>query len=549
MHSSNELSKRVLQLAQQGYSRLKFLEKLSGIIIEFMECDALEIRLADDELPYSWQYDVSCKHKFLKMSFITDSDNVMIPCQPLSNSEERLCRELLQPRYNPELKYRYTKSSIIIQDSYSEEHFNRSGEETLGDLTSYSSLIYCSFITSRDINGLLVLKSLDKDFFTSDNRIKYENLATSLGIAIAFQRSQYALRERVKELTCLHSMNKLLQANNLELDVISQKLVNMVPGSFQYPEHTSCCLKLENGVFQSHNFRDSSMSITHDIYVQDDKAGELTVFLDDEDDLEFLHEEYDLVQSIAGTCGAILRKLQHEEEKKIVQEQLRHADRLATIGQLAAGIAHELNEPLANILGYSELMQQDMGTENPDLQKIVNSSLYARDVVRKLLIFARQMPTHMKKENLNEVISDSMLILESRLRKSDINLKLSLEKELPPVTADFSQMKQVIINLVVNSEQAITNDGEIEIKTFSRAGSVYLEISDNGIGISQKLLKKIFLPFFTTKQAGDGTGLGLSVVYGIINSHGGKIEVSSELEKGTTFTVSLPCKTTLRNES
>lgn len=545
MRSANEMSRQILQLAQQGHPRRSFLEKISGIILDFLACDALDIRLADTVLPYIWQYDKAGIQVFNDSSFIQDADNSLIPCQSLVNTEENLCADLFQQRYNPELKFYYQKRSILVEDAFTESHYHNDEGMSLGILTGYASLLYISFVTSRNINGLLILKKKEKHFFTRDDEIFCENLATALGIAIAFQRSQYALRERVKELTCLHSMNKLLQENDLELLEIAQRLVNMVPDSFQYPEHTCCRLFLEDMKFASASFKTSASKMKHGIYNERDKIGEIEVFLNNAHDPEFLPEEYDLLESIASTTGAIYRKLKHEEEKSVMREQLRHADRLATIGQLAAGIAHELNEPLANILGYGELMQQELDKSSlaaADLEKIINSSLHARDVVRKLLLFARQMPTNLNAVNLNELVLESLQFLDNRILKNKIELQLQLVEDIAEITADASQIKQLIINLVVNAQQAMPSGGRIRITTLESAGEIILKVKDNGIGMSKKILKKIFLPFFTTKQAGEGTGLGLSVVYGIVNAHAGSIKVDSELEKGSEFTVAFPVR-------
>jgi len=544
MRSTNELSKKILRLAQKGFPRIPFLERLSEIVLKFTECDALDIRLADTDLPYIWSFTQNEVSSFQKSIFVRDNDGNLIPCQSITNAEEYLCNELFQRRYNPELKYYYQKSSILVDDGYHDHHYRIENELDLGNLTGYTSLLYLSFVTSRDINGILVLKSNQKQSFSTDDVIILESLAASLGIAIAFQRSQYALRERVKELTCLHQMNKLLQRKNLEFNEISQQLVDMVPDSFQFPEHTCCWLQFEDAVFKTANFRKSKKKLKSFISVEGEQIGLIEVFLTGKD-IDFLAEEYDLLSSIAVTTGAIYRKLKSEKDKKAMRDQLRHADRLATIGQLAAGIAHELNEPLANVLGYAELMQQELQDTSlaaADLKKIINSSLHARDVVRKLLLFARQMPTNLRAVNLNESVRESIQFLDSRISKYDVELCLELGENLGLITADTSQIKQVIINLVVNAQQAMPNGGKITLTTTQKKDFLILKVKDNGIGMSTKILKKIYLPFFTTKQPGDGTGLGLSVVYGIVNAHEGKIMVNSTLNKGTEFTVILPLR-------
>ena len=232
-----------------------------------------------------------------------------------------------------------------------------------------------------------------------------------------------------------------------------------------------------------------------------------------------------------------------EENRAKLEEQLRQADRLATIGQLAAGIAHELNEPLGVTLGFAQLLKKDIELPKQamqDVEKIERASLHARDVIKKLMVFARQAPPHMTQVNLNSIVEEGLYFLGPRCAKSDIQTKLLLAPNLPEVAADASQLHQVLVNLAVNAIQAMPDGGNLTIQTHSEEGSVTLVVKDTGIGMSKKIRRQIFLPFFTTKDINEGTGLGLAVVHGIITSHNGTIDVKSAPGRGTTFAVSLP---------
>jgi len=228
-----------------------------------------------------------------------------------------------------------------------------------------------------------------------------------------------------------------------------------------------------------------------------------------------------------------------------LQDQLRQADRLATIGQLVAGVAHELNEPLGNILGFAQLAKKDPKLPErsvEDMEKIVKASLYAREVIHKLLLFARQSPPQKTQVNLNQTIEEGLYFLESRCAKAGIELVRELAPHLPEVSADPLQLQQILVNLVVNAVQAMPDGGKLTIKTLGSRDHVWLIIKDTGIGMTEEVKNKLFTPFFTTKDGDQGTGLGLAVVHGIVASHGGSIRVESEAGKGARFEIQLPVR-------
>ncbi|MCF7911984.1 MAG: hypothetical protein K9M99_05615 [Candidatus Cloacimonetes bacterium] len=543
MPKMHELNRRILQYAQQGLSRRAFLEAISAELLEYAGCDALELRLADENLQYVWQIELNQPARYEETRFQLSPEGSLIPCLDNENLNEQVCRDLFRQRYNQELNYYYHTPSILITDTWHNQRYLDADGRSLGETTGYNSLFYLSFATNEEVPGLLVFKKKSQHLINRDEVASYENLAQTLGIAIAFRRSQFALGERVKELTCLHSISKLLHDVELDKDETFRKMVMMIPESFQYPADTGCCLKIGDQVYQSLDYLAGKKNLSCKIYSGRELVGEVIVCLLDTK-LEFLAEEYELLNSIAGATGAIYRKLQSEEEKQEIEERLRLADRMATIGQLAAGIAHELNEPLSNILGYAQLVAADVqsGSEmSQDLDKIISSSLHAREIVRKLLLFARQMPLQKSQVSINEILHESLQIVGSRIRKHSISLKLDLAKDLPEITADSSQLKQVFINLLVNAEQAMPSGGLLEIST--RTGNqdkIKVKIRDTGMGMNRSTLKKIFLPFFTTKKLGEGTGLGLAVVHGIVKAHGGTIKVRSVIDEGTTIILNFP---------
>jgi len=328
--------------------------------------------------------------------------------------------------------------------------------------------------------------------------------------------TEAALRERVKELTCLYSISKIEEQQGLSIGEIAEKVVNLLPPSWQYPELAFGRINIDDTTYTAGTIVQKGPRLTSNIIVGGKKRGEL-----------------------------FIERKQAEAEKKHLQEQIRHADRLATIGQLSAGIAHELNEPLNNIIGYAQLAlnNTDISSQvHEDIEKIKKAALYSREVMRKLFFFARQMPPKKLKVDLNEVVQEGLDFLGSQAVNHEITIDYRPAEPLPEITADSSQITQVVVNIAVNAIQAMAEGGVLTVMTRTDANSVYLTVEDTGTGIDDRIRDKIFLPFFTTKDVNAGTGLGLAVVHGIVTAHGGTISVSSRKGRGSKFEVKLPIR-------
>lgn len=235
----------------------------------------------------------------------------------------------------------------------------------------------------------------------------------------------------------------------------------------------------------------------------------------------------------------IIRDITYQKEKEKLERQLLQADKLATIGQLASGVAHEINNPLGNISLYTQMLLRKTEDENTKakLNVIADEANRAAQIVKGLLDFARQSEIELAPIDINKEIGKVLSILTPQLRE----IKVTKDFEtLPSILGDSGQIEQVMMNLLTNAIQSITENGEIIIRTSIKHDHVEISISDNGCGIPGDILDKIFDPFFSTKEQGKGTGLGLSISYGIIKRHRGSIEVQSEVGKGTTFTIKLP---------
>jgi len=363
------------------------------------------------------------------------------------------------------------------------------------------------------------------------------------------QDIQAALCERIKELTCLYGISQIAEKPGIPLEEILQKIIELIPPAWQYPDITVARIILDNTSYSTEGFQDKPNKLIADIVIDGNKRGAVEVGYTEEkpiqDEGPFLKEERNLIDTIARELAFIVKRKETETERLLLQEQLRHADRLATIGQLAAGVAHELNEPLTNILGFAQLAKKN--SELPedtkqDIEKIIIASLHAREVIKKLMIFARQMPAQKTQVNLNQIIEEGLYFLESRCQKEGVKLIRSLAPDLPNIIADPSQLNQVLVNLVVNAIQAMPEGGRLTVSTAFSDDYVSLAVTDTGVGMSKDMKEQIFIPFFTTKDVGQGTGLGLAVVHGIVASHGGSIKVESKPGSGSRFEIQLPIK-------
>lgn len=233
------------------------------------------------------------------------------------------------------------------------------------------------------------------------------------------------------------------------------------------------------------------------------------------------------------------------EQRRIIEEQIAQADKLASIGQLSAGIAHEINNPLGIILGYTQLLirSEKKGSEKfQDLKTIEKHVRNCKSIVEDLLNFARSSISNEDVIRLDEAMDDVLHFIRQHAGLDNITVKTSYDGSVPEMLLDEKKIKQVFMNLIMNAKHAIGKEGTLSISTGCNAedGNVFVKISDTGHGIEKKHLARIFDPFFTTKPTGEGTGLGLSVSYGIIKNHGGDILVESEVGKGSIFTVVLP---------
>jgi signal transduction histidine kinase len=414
---------------------------------------------------------------------------------------------------------------------------------------AYPSRLICVLRTSDRIFGVLQLHFRRKQALSEVETTALCGLTTTTALATAHNLAQNMNRERVKELTCLYGISRLASQTDCDLDEVLPRIVALLPPAYLYPSIAEARIVCDGVSYATPGFSNSPYHQQAPIVVRGAPRGEVRVDYRERrpqlDEGPFLREERNLIDGVSQEIGLILERRQSREETEALQEQLRHADRLATIGQLAAGVAHELNEPLTNMLGYAQLLTKTPNLDEQalsDLRKIERNSLHAREIIRKLLLFARQIPPKQDWVQLNGVVAEVADFFEQRLRRAGIVVKQHLFDTLSDIQADESLIRQIVINLVVNSIQAMPAGGELTLSTEGDENEVRLTVRDTGVGIPADIQDKIFLPFFTTKDIDQGTGLGLAVTHGIITSHEGKIEVDSQPGHGATFIVCLPVR-------
>jgi two-component system NtrC family sensor kinase len=264
----------------------------------------------------------------------------------------------------------------------------------------------------------------------------------------------------------------------------------------------------------------------------------------------FLPTDLALLESVVMSAAIALenarlyRDLQQRmEELQRTQAQLIQSAKMAAIGELAAGVAHELNNPLTAVLGFSELLLEHTEPDDPNwprLEAIARQAIRARDIVANLLSFSRQTEFHREISDLNQVLQDALGLIRLRLKISGIVIREHYAMDLPPILMDTGRMKQVFLNIITNALHAMPKGGKLTVSSEQVGDEVAARVADTGEGIAAEHLPNIFEPFFTTRSIGKGSGLGLSVGLGIVQDHGGRIEVETQVGNGSTFTVWLP---------
>ncbi|TDT50337.1 phospho-acceptor domain-containing protein [Maribacter spongiicola] len=353
------------------------------------------------------------------------------------------------------------------------------------------------------------------------------------------------LKERVKELTCLYEVTSIIVNSDYDqLETSLEAIVYCLKRAWQFETVTEAFLKVGDYQVHTDDFTHDMVMLVSKIKVFNKIEGEILVGYPSSTHTpsDFLEEEQTLLNNVALDVGNLIERKQIRDSEAITRRQMERRDRLHILGEITAGIAHELNTPLANILGFAELLKDKITDKETvrDLEKIMDSAIFSREIVKKLMFFACEMPQEMKKVQFIPIVTNVIKLLEPSLRSKNLKMIKAFDTEKIALKADTVQLTQVLFNLIMNAIYYSPELGTITVGIVETDNHISIKILDEGNGIPTELEDKVFEPFFTTKPIGEGSGLGLSVVHGIITSHKGKLEHKPNTPKGTIFTVDFP---------
>jgi two-component system NtrC family sensor kinase len=409
------------------------------------------------------------------------------------------------------------------------------------------------------------------------------------------KKAEKALNERVIQLNCLYLISRLMEEPEVSLEKLVREIISILPSAMKYPETACVRIRYKNRVFTSGFFMESQWELSANIVIGGQCRGAVALFYTekkpDADNGPFRSVERSFLNAVTERLRTYLAKMEGEETRRYMERQLYQSEKMASIGQLAAGIAHEINNPtgfvgsnLGTLAEYHqdidgllkayrhltadlaekgvremlpapiwEILDRIAGLEKAadidfileDINNLISESIEGADRIRKIVLdmkaFAHPGQDTLAEADINQNIESTLNIVWNELKYKAVVVKDY--GWLPTVRCFPQQLNQVFMNLLVNAAHAITETGEIRITTRHLNGHLEIAISDTGSGIPEAHLTRIFDPFFTTKEVGKGTGLGLNVAYNIIKKHQGEIRVDSTVGKGTTFTIHLPAIT------
>jgi len=437
---------------------------------------------------------------------------------------------------------------IAVEDILSGEQTSSELMESLG----WGAAIFAPLLTKEHSIGVLVCSDDSRERkFTDDEILRAETLAHQAAIALENARLfQVVSRGRTEWVTTFDAMQdcvsvhdttgKVIRANVAlahRLQTIPQKIIGRYCSEIYDPSGSSSIPCRHTRSLKSKKLLVEEISLP-------EMGGEFQISVS---------PWYDRNNRLAGSIH-VAKDVSNEKQ---LQQQLIQSEKLSAIGELISGIAHELNNPLTGVMGYSQLLQlrEDLDDRAKEsLLKINNLALRCQKIVQNLLSFARKQKPERTLSDINEIMEKTVELRIYELQVNNIQISQELDKNLPKTIADAHQLQQVFLNVLTNGEQAMLEahgKGHLSIRTRtnSQKTKILVEITDDGPGIPESYLTRIFDPFFTTKEVGKGTGLGLSISYGMIKEHGGSIYARSRLEKGTTFTIELPIISRLQSET
>ncbi len=354
---------------------------------------------------------------------------------------------------------------------------------------------------------------------------------------------QVKLKERIKELECLYEVSTLISKAS-DFDQVLPTLCEILEKAFQYPDLVQASITLDSKNYGSLDIIDDRNQIRQEILFQEEVIGYIRVGFKNtaKRQASFLIEEKKLLTKISQEVSFLFERRKRLEKEDELTQIVNRQERLTVLGEMTAGIAHELNTPLGNVIGFSEFILSNSKDKVvvDDAKKVKQSALHAREIVKKLMFFSCEIPQNLNSTELRPLVEEALDLLTPLIKEREVEISFRNEAEGKFALIDKIQFIQVIFNLLNNAIQASPTGGKVEVKLSEKNNFITLMIQDFGKGIPAEIQGKIFDPFFTYGKKGQGNGLGLSVVHGIIKKHKGRIQFSSEKNQGTSFVVSIP---------
>lgn len=358
------------------------------------------------------------------------------------------------------------------------------------------------------------------------------------------ESTEKKLKERVKELTCLLEISETIAQADCAEKKILQKIVLSTKKAYFYNEDIIIELQVQNFILNTSKLPKHSIFQTCDILILGVNSGFIKAHYpkNKHTNTDFLKEEQKLLNAIAFEIGNYLEKFQLLEESNQLIRTIERMDRLSLLSEMTAGIAHELNSPLANILGYAELIKFNSTDSkiDADISTIINSAIYSRKIISKILSFTSDTPYNSEKQEIKPIINFAVSLLKQNFQRKNIKNELIFKNTIDHVSLDSTQITQALLNILINALDASPAKSILKTTIENDLQHLFISIEDQGPGIPENIKPILFEPFFTTKAVNEGCGIGLTMVSRIVKIHNGEITIKDNFPQGTIFTIKLP---------
>lgn len=354
------------------------------------------------------------------------------------------------------------------------------------------------------------------------------------------------LEERVKELSCLYGVSSAIRKHADSVNETLEEICKITQQAWLFPSSAIIQLEIDNFKVETSKPPVNNIFQCSIIPFFKESQGFIKVYYNTDKwkKAYFLVEEQKLLDKIAIEISEFFERREIIKKEELLKKSAERNDRLSILGEITAGIAHELNTPLGNILGFAELIKsnsQENQTQK-DSEKIIKAAIYSREIVKKLMFFSCEMPQHNEFIQIKPIIEQALKLLSPNFKKAAVNYNFKIDNPTLEAQIDPIQLTQVLFNLLINAIYISPQQSIITVDVSNTSTHIVMEIKDEGSGIPVELKSKIFEPFFSSKPIGEGSGLGLSVVHGIIKSHRGEIITFDNNPTGTVFQIKLPLK-------